>query len=110
MIAWLYLGIAILAEVTATSTLKAAEGFSRLIPSLVVVAGYGVSFFFLSLALKSIPVGIAYAVWAGVGVALVTAIAWILYGQKLDPGALAGMFLIVSGVVVLNLFSRVSAR
>lgn len=74
---WLFLGVAIVGEVIGTSALKASEGFIRLGPSIVVAVGYGIAFYFLSLALKSIPVGIAYAVWAGLGIALVTAIAWV---------------------------------
>lgn len=107
---WLFLALAILGEVVATSTLKSSEGFTKLMPSLVVVFGYGVAFYFLSLALKSIPVGVAYAVWAGLGIVLVTAIAWVFHGQKIDFWGFIGMGLIVSGVVVLNLLSKVSAH
>ena len=107
---WLFLAIAIVGEVVATSALKSSHGFTKLVPSVVVVAGYGIAFYFLSLALKSIPVGIAYAVWAGLGIVLVAAIAWILHGQKLDLWAFVGMGLIVSGVAVLNLLSKVSAH
>ncbi|MEM8955989.1 MAG: SMR family transporter [Verrucomicrobiota bacterium] len=106
---WIYLSIAIVAEVIGTSFLKTSEGFTKLWPSLVVVAGYGVAFFFLSLTLRSIPVGIAYAIWSGVGVSLVTLIAWIAFGQRLDFAGILGIGLIVSGVIVLNLFSKVSA-
>lgn len=100
---WLWLSLAILSEVVATSFLKSAEGFTRPIPSLIVVAGYAAAFYLLSFALRSIPVGVAYAIWSGAGVVLVTAVAWIVYGQKLDAIALAGIGLIVTGVVVLNL-------
>ena len=103
---WLYLGLAIVAEVIATSLLKSSEGFTRLWPSLAVIVGYGAAFFFLSLTLRAIPVGVAYAIWSGVGVVLVTLIAWLAFGQKLDWPALAGIALIACGVVVLNLFSR----
>ncbi len=103
---WLYLGIAIVAEVIATSTMKATQGFTRIWPSLVVAAGYLVAFYFLSLTLRTLPVGIAYAVWSGVGIALVSLIAWLVYGQTLDAPAIAGMGLIVAGVVVLNGFSK----
>ena len=99
---WLFLAIAIFGEVVATSALKSSHGFTKLVPSVVVVAGYGLAFYFLSLAIKSIPVGIAYAVWAGLGIVLVAAIAWIFHGQKLDLWAFVGMGLIVSGVAVLN--------
>jgi small multidrug resistance pump len=102
---YLYLAIAIVAEVIGTSALKAAEGFTRLLPSLVVVIGYGVAFYFLSLALKTIPVGIAYAVWSGVGVALITLIGWLVFKQRLDPPALAGLALIVAGVVLIQFSS-----
>ncbi len=103
--AWVYLSIAILAEVIATSFLKASSGFTRLWPSVAVVVGYGVSFFFLSLTLRTIPVGVAYAIWCAVGVVLVTLIAWIAYDQKLGATGLFGIGLIVAGVVVLRLFS-----
>ena len=103
---WLYLGIAIVAEVIATSTMKATEGFTRTWPSLVVSIGYLVAFYFLSLTLRTLPVGIAYAVWSGAGIALVSLIAWLVYGQTLDGPAIAGMALIVAGVVVLNGFSK----
>lgn len=103
---WLYLSIAILSEVIATSVLKAADGFTRLVPSLIVVAGYGCAFFFLSLTLRAIPLGIAYAVWSGVGLALVSVVGWFVYQQPLDTAALVGIGLIVAGVVVLNLFSK----
>ncbi|HAT3667238.1 TPA: quaternary ammonium compound efflux SMR transporter QacL [Citrobacter freundii] len=107
---WIFLAIAIFGEVVATSALKSSHGFTKLVPSVVVVAGYGLAFYFLSLALKSIPVGIAYAVWAGLGIVLVAAVAWIFHGQKLDLWAFVGMGLIVSGVAVLNLLSKVSAH
>ena len=103
---WLYLGIAIVAEVIATSTMKATQGFTRTWPSLVVGIGYLVAFYFLSLTLRTLPVGIAYAVWSGVGIALVSLIAWLVYGQTLDGPAIAGLLLIVAGVVVLNGFSK----
>jgi small multidrug resistance pump len=103
---YLYLAIAIVSEVVATSTLKASQGFTRLVPSLVVVAGYATAFYFLSLTLRTVPTGVAYAIWSGVGVALVTAIAWFVDGQRLDPPAIVGLSLIVAGVLVLNLCSK----
>jgi small multidrug resistance pump len=103
---WLYLAGAIVSEVVATSALKAADGFTRFWPSVLVVAGYGVAFCLLSLTLKTIPVGVAYAIWSGVGVALVTVAGWLLYAQRLDAPALIGIALIVTGVVVMNVFSR----
>lgn len=110
MVHWVYLAVAIVAEVVGTSFLRASAGFTKLVPSLMVVAGYGLAFFFLSLTLKDIPVGIAYAVWSGAGVTLITAIAWIFFGQKLDAAALFGIALIVAGVVVLNMFSKSTAH
>ncbi|HEX6575586.1 MAG TPA: multidrug efflux SMR transporter [Gemmatimonadaceae bacterium] len=107
---WLYLAITILAEVVATSALKSSNGFTKPLPSAVVIVGYGFAFYFLSLALKSIPVGIAYAVWAGVGIVLVATIAWIFQGQKLDGWAIFGIALIISGVAVLNLLSRTKSN
>lgn len=103
---WLYLAVAIVSEVIGTSALKASEGFTRFWPSAIVVVGYASAFYFLSLTLKTIPVGIAYAIWSGVGVVLVAIIAWVVFGQALDGPALIGMLLIVAGVVVLNVFSR----
>ena len=108
MNAWLLLAIAIVAEVVGTSALKASEGFTRLGPSVVVVLGYGVAFYCLSLVLKSIPVGITYAVWSGLGIVLITLSAWWLYGQTIDTAGFIGMGLIVAGVVVLNVFSGTS--
>ncbi len=107
---WLLLSAAILSEVIATSALKAANGFTRFWPSVVVVAGYGAAFLLLSLTLRTLPVGIAYAVWSGVGVALITLAGWLLYGQRLDAPALVGMALIVTGVVVMNVFSASISR
>ena len=98
-----WLALAILSEVVATSSLKACAGFSRPWPSLVVVAGYASAFYFLSLALRTMPVGIAYAIWSGVGIVLVTAVAWLVYGQKPDAVALLGMALITVGAIVLSL-------
>lgn len=100
---YVYLAVAIVAEVIGTAALKAADGFTRPWPSLVVVVGYGVAFYCLSLALRTIPVGIAYAIWSGLGVVLITLIGWWLYDQRLDTPALVGMGLIVAGVVVVQL-------
>ena len=104
--AYLYLAIAILAEVAATSALKASEEFTRLVPSLVVVVGYGVAFYFLTLVLRSIPVGVTYAIWAGVGIVLVALVGAVLYKQVPDIPAMIGIGLIVAGVVVINVFSK----
>ena len=106
---WLMLAIAICAEVIATTSLKYAEGFTKPWPTLAVAVGYGVSFFLLSLILKTIPVSITYAVWSGLGVALVTLLGWLWLGQKLDAGALVGIGLIVAGVVVINVISKTVA-
>ena len=102
---WLILFIAILSETIATTALKASEGFTVLLPSIIVVIGYCLSFYFLSLTLRTIPVGIAYAVWSGVGVALVTLFGVLVYDQRLDFSALVGISLIMLGVVVLFSFS-----
>jgi small multidrug resistance pump len=110
MSAWTYLGLAIIAEVIGTSALKASSGFSQLLPSIVVVAGYGIAFYCLSLALRSVPLGIAYAIWSGAGTALIALIGVVLYKQKLDAAAICGIGLIVAGVLVLNLFSKSSAH
>ncbi len=110
MNAWWYLGIAIVSEVAATSALKASEGFSRFWPSLLVVVGYAIAFYFLSLTLKSIPVAVAYAVWSGVGIALIAIIGWLLFGQALGLPGIVGISLIVAGVLVLNLFSKTSGH
>ncbi len=110
MNAWMMLGLAIVAEVIGTTALKASESFTRLVPSLIVVAGYGVAFYCLSLVLKSVPVGIAYAVWSGLGIVLITAVAWLLYGQRIDLAGMIGMGLIIAGVVVLNVFSKAAAH
>ena len=106
MQSWATLLIAIVAEVIATSALKASDGFSKLLPSVITALGYGVAFYCLSLTLKHIPVGVAYAVWSGLGVVLITAVSWVLFGQKLDAPALIGMGLIVAGVIVMNVFSK----
>ena len=106
MWAWALLAVAILAEVVSTTALKATAGFTRVGPSLVVVAGYGIAFYCLSRTLDVLPVGVSYALWSGIGIVLVTALAWVLYDQVLDWPAIAGLALIVAGVLVLNLFSK----
>lgn len=110
MKSWLFLAIAIIADVAATSGLRSSEGFTKLWPSLFAVAGYALALYFLSLTLKSIPVGIAYGVWAGLGIVLVTLVGWLVYGQKLDAAGVLGMALIVLGVVVINIFSESGMR
>ena len=103
---WFYLAIAITAEVMATTALKFSEGFTKLAPSLLVVAGYAGAFYFLSKVLDQIPISIAYAIWSGAGVALVGIVGWLWLGQKLDTGALVGIGLIIAGVLVINIFSQ----
>ncbi len=102
---WVYLLIAIVGEVVATSALKASEGFTILIPSAIVVLGYGVAFYFLSLTLNSIPIGISYALWSGIGIVFISVFGWILFNQALDIPAMIGIALIVAGVAVINLLS-----
>ncbi|MCM1958604.1 multidrug efflux SMR transporter [Acinetobacter modestus] len=107
---WLILFIAIVAEVIATSALKSSEGFTKPIASIVVVLGYIIAFYCLSLTLKTIPVGIAYAVWSGVGIVLITTVAWFVFDQKLDVWGIIGIVLIMSGVLILNLLSKSSSH
>lgn len=107
---YIYLALAILGEVIATSALKAANGFSETIPSILVVIGYGVAFYYLSLSLKTIPLGISYAIWSGVGVVAVSIIGWVYYKQALDIAALIGMAMILGGVLVIHLFSNAAAH
>ena len=103
---YFYLAIAIVAEVIATSALKSSAEFSKTLPSIVVIIGYGISFYYLSLVLKTIPVGVAYAIWSGMGIALITLIGLVVFNQKLDVAAVIGISLIVSGVVVMSVFSK----
>ena len=107
---YLDLSIAIAAEVIATSALKASEGFTRPLPSLIVAAGYATAFYFLSLVLKTVPVGVAYAIWSGAGIVLIALIGWVVLKQPLDLPAVLGMALIVAGVAVIQLFSKASAH
>jgi small multidrug resistance pump len=103
---WLFLSIAILAEVIATSALKSTEGFTKVLPAIIVVIGYGTAFYFFSLTLKTIPVGIAYAIWSGAGITLISMIGYFVYRQALDFPAVIGIVLIILGVIVINLFSK----
>jgi small multidrug resistance pump len=103
---YLYLTIAVMFEVVATTALKETQGFSRLAPSLIVAVGYGFAFYFLALVLRTMPVGVVYALWSGAGIVLVTAIGWLWFKQVLDIPALGGMALILAGVMVINLFSK----
>lgn len=102
---WLALGIAIIAEVIATSSLKASNEFTALVPSIIVVVGYAVAFYFMTVSMRVLPIGIMYAVWSGLGIVLVSLIGWLFYHQSLDVPAVLGIGLIVSGVVVIHLFS-----
>ena len=102
---YLYLAIAIIAEVAGTAALKSSEGFTNVLPSIVVVVGYGTAFYFLSLVLKTIPVGIAYAIWSGAGLVLISLVGLAVFGQKLDLPAIAGIGLIITGIVIMNVFS-----
>lgn len=103
---WLILATAVLTEVFGTSMLKASKGFTKLYPTIGVIIGYSASFYLLSLTLKALPVGISYAVWSGVGTVLITLISWLYFKQHLDWAAILGMILIVSGVLIMNLFSK----
>ncbi|WP_261452861.1 SMR family transporter [Serratia grimesii] len=110
MSGFMYLAMAIVAEVIATTMLKASEGFTRLWPSLVVVVGYGVAFWGLSMVVKTMPLGIVYAIWSGMGIVLVSIAAVFIYQQKLDLPAVFGMGLIIAGVLVINLLSKTAAH
>lgn len=109
-IAYVFLGVAIVAEVIATSALKASEGFTRLGPSLIVALGYGIAFYSLSLVMKAIPVGVAYAIWSGVGIVLISLVSWLVLKQPLDLPAMLGMALIAAGVIVIQLFSNTASH
>lgn len=106
----MYLTMAIVAEVIATTMLKASEGFTRLWPSLLVVLGYGVAFWGLSMVVKNMPLGIVYAIWSGMGIVLVSVAAVFVYQQKLDWPAIVGMGLIIAGVLVINLLSKATVH
>ena len=103
---WLFLLVAIISEVVATSALKESESFSRLWPSVIVVVGYGLAFYLLSLTLKTIPIGIAYAIWSGLGMALIALVGCVMFKQNLDAPAIIGIVMIVGGVIIMNVFSK----
>ena len=107
---FVYLVLAIVAEVIATSALKASMGFTRPLPSVVVVVGYGLAFYLLSLVLRTLPVGVAYAIWAGLGIVLVTLVGIVVFGEKPDLPAVVGISLIVAGVVMLQMFSKMNVH
>ena len=105
---YLILALAVVAETIGTTALKASEQFTRIGPSMIVVLAYGVSFYLLSITLKTIPVGVVYALWSGLGIVSIAIIGWFVFGQTLDFAALAGMAMIVGGIVVIHLFSSAS--
>ncbi len=103
---WIALAIAICGEVTATTALKASNELTRLVPSIIVVIGYGIAFYFMAISMRVLPVGIMYAIWSGMGIVLVSIIGWLVYKQALDLPSIIGVMLIISGVIVINLFSK----
>ncbi len=102
---YIYLAIAIVAEVIATSAVKASDGFTKLVPSVIVVVGLGLAFYCLSLVFKTVPMGIAYAIWSGLGIVLISVVGFFKFGQSIDVPGMIGMLLIIAGVVVINVFS-----
>ena len=103
---WLFLIIAIISESIATNSLKASNGFTNLVPSIIALAGYGSVLFFLSLAIRTIPVGMAYAIWSGVGIILIALVSWVWHKQILDVPAIIGIGFIITGIVIMNVFSK----
>lgn len=108
--AYLFLGLAIVAEVIGTTLLKATDGFTRVAPAIGVVAMYVAAAYLLALTVRTLPVGVVYAVWSGAGIVAVALLAWLIYGQALDVAAVAGMALIVAGILVINLFSKTAVH
>ena len=108
--AYFYLAIAIIAEVIGTSFMKVSAGFTRPGPAAITIVAYAIAFYALSLTLRTIPTGVAYAIWSGVGIVLIASAAWLFQGQKLDIAAILGMALIIAGVIVMNLFSRATSH
>lgn len=107
---FLFLAIAILFETIATSTLKSSEQFTKLVPSIITIVGYFAAFYFLSLALKTIPIGIAYAIWSGIGIVLITLVGFFVFNQKLDLPAIIGLAFILIGVIIINIFSKTTTH
>lgn len=103
---WLALAIAIIAEVIGTTALKASNEFTRLIPSLIVVVGYGTAFYFMSISMRVLPVGIMYAIWSGMGIVLISVLGWLVFRQTLDMPAVIGLAFIIAGVIIINVFSK----
>lgn len=110
MNSYIALGIAIAAEVVATTALKASDSFTRLWPSVLAIAGYAIAFYCLTITLRTIPTGIAYAIWSGLGIVLITVASFVIYRQSVDLAGVLGMTLIIAGVVVLNVFSKTAAH
>jgi small multidrug resistance pump len=103
---WLALAIAIMAEVIGTTALKASSEFTRIVPSFIVVISYAVAFYFMSISLRVLPVGIMYAIWSGMGIVLISILGWLVYKQTLDMPAMIGLAFIIAGVIVINVFSK----
>ena len=103
---WIYLSVAIIAEVIATSALKESQGFTKTTPSLITILGYGVAFYFLSLTLKTLSIAISYAVWSGVGISLLLIIGYLRYGQSISFGSIIGILFIITGIILINFFSK----
>jgi small multidrug resistance pump len=103
---WLALAIAIVAEVIATSALKASNEFTQLVPTLIAVVGYGTAFYFMTISMRVLPIGIMYAIWSGMGIVLISIVGWLVYKQTLDMPAIIGMILIIAGAVIINVFSK----
>ena len=107
---WLILGAAILAETIGTTALQASQQFTRLWPSVLVVVAYAISFYLLAMTLRYMPVGIVYAMWSGLGICLIAAIGWVVFGQRLDLPAVIGLSMIIAGIVVIQLFSKTASH
>lgn len=103
---WLALAIAIIAEVIGTTALKASNEFTRMLPSLIVVVGYGAAFYFMSISMRVLPIGIMYAIWSGMGIVLISVLGWLVYRQTIDTPAMIGLAFIIAGVIIINLFSK----
>jgi small multidrug resistance pump len=103
---WLALAIAIAAEVIATSAMKASNEFTHLVPTLIAIAGYCTAFYFMTISMRVLPIGIMYAIWSGMGIVLISIVGWLVYKQNLDMPAIIGMVLIIAGAVIINVFSK----
>jgi len=107
---YLILAFAVLAETIGTTALQASQQFSKPLPSILVVVAYAVSFYLLSIALRTMPVGIVYALWSGLGIILIATIGWVVFGQRLDLPAVIGLLMIIGGIAVIHLFSATSSH